>query len=191
MVRVFCHRDLPYSDCYEVNRVQRAGSRPRQCFALCRFLNLLSSLQCPAQTPSARLCRTLARLQISIKVQHTILRAVGDEKTWLYGHAFFVKEKAHRLARFFIVVRSPRLELGRVHHTPLKRTRLPIPPWPLKCLIIIWFIDILVKEFFKVNYQKFTILQNKLLSNANVLIWTYSQVWAQGSVEHLQKLRLL
>ncbi len=29
---------------------------------------------------------------------------------------------------FFFVVRSPRLELGRCNHTPLKRTRLPIPP---------------------------------------------------------------
>lgn len=28
----------------------------------------------------------------------------------------------------FLMVRSPRLELGRCNHTPLKRTRLPIPP---------------------------------------------------------------
>jgi len=38
-----------------------------------------------------------------------------------------IKNTSHSV-RVFILVRSPRLELGRVHHTPLKRTRLPIPP---------------------------------------------------------------
>ena len=38
------------------------------------------------------------------------------------------KEKARKVRAYLFVVRSPRLELGRCNHTPLKRTRLPIPP---------------------------------------------------------------
>ena len=38
------------------------------------------------------------------------------------------KKNTSRLTRVIFMVRSPRLELGRCNHTPLKRTRLPIPP---------------------------------------------------------------
>ena len=38
------------------------------------------------------------------------------------------RKNTNKVRAFFFVVRSPRLELGRCNHTPLKRTRLPIPP---------------------------------------------------------------
>ena len=38
------------------------------------------------------------------------------------------RKNTNKVRAYFFVVRSPRLELGRCNHTPLKRTRLPIPP---------------------------------------------------------------
>ena len=54
------------------------------------------------------LCVCIRKLQVSVSVQ--------------------IKNTSRLVRVFFVLVRSPRLELGRVHHTPLKRTRLPIPP---------------------------------------------------------------
>ena len=38
------------------------------------------------------------------------------------------RKNTNKVRAYLFVVRSPRLELGRCNHTPLKRTRLPIPP---------------------------------------------------------------
>ena len=45
-------------------------------------------------------------------------------------------KKPSLLTWLFFLVRPVRLELTRSSHTPLKRTRLPIPPWPHIVLLL-------------------------------------------------------
>ena len=67
------------------------------------------------------------------------------------------------------MVRSPRLELGRCNHTPLKRTRLPIPPWPLN--IAYYMIKAgCCQEDLRVNLKKST-------------IFLYAYIWICATVK--------
>ena len=108
------HLPCNSSNVYKFSHIENINTNLCSCFLLSRlvlqrllnFVSIVCNGRVPVRDTNKGLC--VCKANFKSTVVH--------------------KEKAHRLARFFIVVRSPRLELGRVHHTPLKRTRLPIPP---------------------------------------------------------------
>ncbi len=74
-----------------------------------------------------RLLRSQSRATDGSVRDTNILFVCLQSKLQVFGNRRQNK-KEHLLVLLFVLVRSPRLELGRVHHTPLKRRRLPIPP---------------------------------------------------------------
>ena len=85
------------------------------CYVRCaRFLQMLCAcvslcLRSVGRSPScAKMRRAKYRTQASVSAKK--------------------RKNTNKVRAYLFVVRSPRLELGRCNHTPLKRTRLPIPP---------------------------------------------------------------
>ena len=73
------------------------------------------------------------------------------------------RKNTNKVRAYLFVVRSPRLELGRCNHTPLKRTRLPIPPWPLNIAYYMIKTRGLSRSFASYFCQKTTFFSNSYI----------------------------
>ena len=101
-------------------------ARPRQMLRACLSLRLRSAETCSSAIVTEGQSRATdgARPNNASIVACKLNNLQGEFK-------FGVRKKrknTNKVRAYLFVVRSPRLELGRCNHTPLKRTRLPIPP---------------------------------------------------------------
>ena len=97
------------------------------CFALDTACPIC--LLCPLRSMSANALRLRLSL-LAVSRAESELRINMRRATVLHASLGVRKKRknTNKVRAYLFVVRSPRLELGRCNHTPLKRTRLPIPP---------------------------------------------------------------
>ena len=85
-------------------------------------------LLCPLRLMSANALRLRLSLLAVSRTESELRKNAPCEVSHASLDVRKKRKNTNKVRAYLFVVRSPRLELGRCNHTPLKRTRLPIPP---------------------------------------------------------------
>ena len=97
-------------------------------FAFGSTLSRFDCLLCPLRLMSANALRLRLSLLAVSRTESELRKNAPCEVSHASLGVRRKRKNTNKVRAYLFVVRSPRLELGRCNHTPLKRTRLPIPP---------------------------------------------------------------